>query len=120
VYLRHLRRLATGVAGCVGCRAMGLPDTQRDWLEDKYADLHLEAQSRVLSSKRREKELEADMLDASPVYRLNTYPFLHLGFFHALLNLLALTPLLERFEAENGTLATLAMFTGREFDEHSS
>lgn len=54
-----------------------------------------------------------------PVYRLNTYSFLHLGFFHALLNVLALTPLLERFEAEHGTLATLAMFTGREFDEHA-
>jgi glycosylphosphatidylinositol transamidase len=31
------------------------------------------------------------------------------------LNVLALTPLLERFEAEYGTLTTLALFMGREF-----
>jgi len=47
------------------------------------------------------------------VHRLNTYPLSHQGFFHALLNILALTPLLERFEAENGTLVTLILFTGR-------
>jgi membrane associated rhomboid family serine protease len=47
------------------------------------------------------------------VYRLNTFPLVHLGFFHALFNVLALTPLLERFEAEHGTLTTLAMFAGR-------
>jgi glycosylphosphatidylinositol transamidase len=29
------------------------------------------------------------------------------------MNLLALTPLLERFEAEYGTLTTLALFLGR-------
>lgn len=49
------------------------------------------------------------------VYRLNTYPFIHMGFFHALLNLLALIPLLERFEAEHGTLTSVALFVGREF-----
>lgn len=48
------------------------------------------------------------------VYRLNTYPFIHMGFFHALLNLLALIPLLERFEAEHGTLTSVALFVGRE------
>jgi glycosylphosphatidylinositol transamidase len=37
----------------------------------------------------------------------------HVGFFHALMNILALTPLLERFEAEYGTLTTLALFLGR-------
>lgn len=47
------------------------------------------------------------------VYRLNTYPLIHRGFFHALLNTLALVPLLERFEAEHGTLLTGAMFVGR-------
>ena len=47
------------------------------------------------------------------VYRLNTYPLIHLGFFHALLNTFALAPLLERFEAEHGTLLTAAMFIGR-------
>lgn len=47
------------------------------------------------------------------VYRLNTYPLIHLGFLHALLNTLALVPLMERFEAEHGTLLTGAMFFGR-------
>ena len=47
------------------------------------------------------------------VYRLNTYPLIHLGFLHASLNTLALVPLLERFEAEHGTLLTGAMFFGR-------
>lgn len=48
------------------------------------------------------------------MYRLNTYPFIHTGFFHALFNALALTPLLERFEAEHGTLTAVALFIGRE------
>ncbi|MCJ1338487.1 putative rhomboid protease [Bachmanniomyces sp. S44760] len=46
------------------------------------------------------------------MYRLNTYPLIHVNFLHALFNALALTPLLERFEAEHGTLLTLAMFAG--------
>ncbi|KAL3480643.1 Gaa1-like protein [Aspergillus californicus] len=46
------------------------------------------------------------------MYRLNTYPVIHTGFFHAFVNLLALTPLLERFEAEHGTLTAIALFTG--------
>lgn len=49
------------------------------------------------------------------VYRLNTYPFIHMGFFHTLVNILALTPLLERFEAEHGTLTSVALFIGREY-----
>ena len=49
------------------------------------------------------------------VYRLNTYPVIHNGFFHSLLNTLALTPLLERFEAEHGTLTSIALFVGRKF-----
>ena len=47
------------------------------------------------------------------MYRLNTFPLMHRGFFHLLCNLLALLPLLERFESEFGTLVTLALFTGR-------
>lgn len=53
------------------------------------------------------------ILLALSVYRLNTYPIIHTGFFHALLNALALTPLLERFEAEHGTLTAVALFIGR-------
>ena len=47
------------------------------------------------------------------VYRLNTYPLIHLGFVHAILNMVAITSLLERFEADHGTLLTAAMFVGR-------
>lgn len=32
-----------------------------------------------------------------------------------ILNVLALTPLLERFEAENGSLPTLLLYTGRQY-----
>lgn len=46
------------------------------------------------------------------VSRLNTYPLLHRSIFHFLLNISALTPLLERFEAENGTVVTLIVFNG--------
>lgn len=48
----------------------------------------------------------------SAVSRLNTYPLLHLSLPHLLLNILALTPLLERFESDHGTLTTFALFTG--------
>ncbi|RAH74780.1 GPI-anchor transamidase subunit GAA1 [Aspergillus aculeatinus CBS 121060] len=51
-------------------------------------------------------------INIGTMYRLNTYPFIHFGFFHAFLNLLALTPLLERFEAEHGTLTAVALFFG--------
>lgn len=62
------------------------------------------------------KNLFADMREfGALVYRLNTYPLIHLGFLHAFLNAIALLPLLERFEAEHGTLLTGAMFAGRVF-----
>lgn len=48
-------------------------------------------------------------------FRLNTYPVTHVGLFHTLFNLLAITPLLERFEAEHGTLVSFALFSGRTF-----
>jgi hypothetical protein len=38
---------------------------------------------------------------------------IHLNFFHMIFNLVAVTPLIERFESEYGTLVTLALFTGR-------
>ncbi|KAJ4291569.1 putative rhomboid protease [Collariella sp. IMI 366227] len=46
------------------------------------------------------------------VYRINTFPLIHLNAFHALMNVLALMPLLERFESEYGTLTSLALFFG--------
>lgn len=54
-----------------------------------------------------------NMLTTAPVYRFNTYPFLHANFFHAFFNILAFVPLMERFESEFGTLISLALFTGR-------
>jgi len=53
------------------------------------------------------------------VYRLNTFPFIHLGFIHMAIDTICFVPLLERFEAEHGTLSTLALFLGRE-SLHSS
>lgn len=38
---------------------------------------------------------------------------MHLNLIHAALNVIALTPLMERFESEYGTLTTLALFFGR-------
>lgn len=49
-----------------------------------------------------------------PVYRINTFPLIHLNTLHALMNAVALTPLLERFEHEHGTLTSVALFFGRE------
>ena len=48
------------------------------------------------------------------VYRVNTFPLIHKSLLHAFFNILALTPLLERFETEFGTLTSLALFFGRE------
>ncbi|RMJ27716.1 Rhomboid protein 2 [Aspergillus sp. HF37] len=56
--------------------------------------------------------LVPDDFGIGSMYRLNTYPVIHSGFFHAFLNVLALTPLLERFEAEHGTLTAVALFIG--------
>jgi len=53
-----------------------------------------------------------DEIGLSTMYRTNTFPLIHAGFFHTFMNVLALTPLLERFEAEYGTLTTLALFLG--------
>ncbi|KAI9743299.1 MAG: putative rhomboid protease [Claussenomyces sp. TS43310] len=46
------------------------------------------------------------------LYRTNTFPLVHAGFVHTILNIIALTPLLERFEAKHGTLTTFALFFG--------
>ena len=46
------------------------------------------------------------------VHRLNLFPLMHLNFFHMIFNLVAIAPLLERFESEFGTLVTLVLFTG--------
>ncbi|KAM0249367.1 hypothetical protein ACHAQJ_009083 [Trichoderma viride] len=54
-----------------------------------------------------------DKISFATGYRLNTFPLIHLNFIHAVLNAIALTPLMERFENEYGTLTTLALFFGR-------
>ncbi|EFW99949.1 GPI transamidase component [Grosmannia clavigera kw1407] len=53
-----------------------------------------------------------DKTGITTLYRTNTFPFVHLGFFHMLFNVVALTPLLERFEGEHGTLTSVALFFG--------
>jgi membrane associated rhomboid family serine protease len=47
------------------------------------------------------------------VHRINTYPVIHTGALHAGVNLIVLTPLLERFEREIGTLKTTLLIAGR-------
>lgn len=49
------------------------------------------------------------------MYRTNTYPFIHTGVYHLVINLMGVLPLLERFEAGHGTLTSLALFFGREW-----
>ncbi|KAI9788623.1 MAG: putative rhomboid protease [Peltula sp. TS41687] len=46
------------------------------------------------------------------VYRLSTFPLIHANVIHVLFNVLALVPLLERFEANHGSLVTFALFNG--------
>lgn len=36
-----------------------------------------------------------------------------MNLFHALVNLVSLVPLMERFESEHGTLTSIALFIGR-------
>ena len=50
---------------------------------------------------------------ALPVTTLNTYPLVHSGVIQLVFDLVALVPLLERFESEHGTLISIAMFIGR-------
>jgi len=45
-------------------------------------------------------------------HRLTTYAFMHTSLLHLILDIVAIVPLLEKFESENGTLTTAVMFTG--------
>ncbi|KAF2728264.1 hypothetical protein EJ04DRAFT_516747 [Polyplosphaeria fusca] len=56
--------------------------------------------------------LDPDKIGLATMHRFNTFPLMHINFFHMIFNVIALTPLLERFESEFGTLVTLALFTG--------
>ncbi|CAK7222324.1 Putative rhomboid protease [Sporothrix bragantina] len=51
-------------------------------------------------------------LSFATLYRTNTFPLIHLNLFHMAVNLMALIPLLDRFECEHGTITTLALFFG--------
>jgi membrane associated rhomboid family serine protease len=53
-----------------------------------------------------------DQISITAAYRLSTYPLVHFNFIHAVLNIVALTPLVERFEREYGTITSLALFFG--------
>ncbi|ODQ56424.1 hypothetical protein SAICODRAFT_4604 [Saitoella complicata NRRL Y-17804] len=46
------------------------------------------------------------------MHRMNTYPLVHLGILHLLLNMFPLVPLLSHFERQNGTLVTASIFFG--------
>ena len=48
------------------------------------------------------------------VHRINTYPLVHLGWLHLLLNLAAWVPLAERFEHEVGSAKMGGLLLGRE------
>ena len=57
--------------------------------------------------------LEPSEVNFGTLYRLNTFVLIHTGFWHMLFNTICLVPLLERFEAEFGTLTSAALFMGR-------
>ncbi|OAL35785.1 hypothetical protein AYO20_04935 [Fonsecaea nubica] len=56
--------------------------------------------------------LEPKEINLGSMYRLNTFVLIHTGFWHMLINTICLMPLLERFEAEFGTLNSIALFMG--------
>ncbi|OAL30732.1 hypothetical protein AYO22_01352 [Fonsecaea multimorphosa] len=56
--------------------------------------------------------LEPSEINLGSMYRLNTFVLIHTGFWHMLINTICLMPLLERFEAEFGTLNSIALFMG--------
>jgi glycosylphosphatidylinositol transamidase len=59
--------------------------------------------------------LEPKEVNFGTLYRLNTFVLVHTGFWHMLVDTICLVPLLERFEAEFGTLTSIALFLGRKF-----
>ncbi|SPQ25831.1 bc48dce1-70fc-44d4-9c6d-90a401e8039b [Thermothielavioides terrestris] len=56
--------------------------------------------------------LAPDELGFGSLYRTNTYPLIHTDMFHLMVNLVSVTPMLDMFEREHGTLTTLALFIG--------
>ncbi|KAK4032647.1 hypothetical protein C8A01DRAFT_20291 [Parachaetomium inaequale] len=56
--------------------------------------------------------LEPELIGLSTMYRTNTFPLIHKNVLHLLINLLSVTPMLEGFEAEHGTITSLALFFG--------
>ncbi|KAK6509403.1 putative rhomboid protease [Arthrobotrys musiformis] len=57
-------------------------------------------------------ELDNQAFGITQLHRLNTYPFVHRGWIHLIIDLLAVTYPLSRFEREKGTLHTLLMVVG--------
>ncbi|KAL1899126.1 putative rhomboid protease [Sporothrix stenoceras] len=51
-------------------------------------------------------------LSFATLYRTNTFPLIHISLFHMVANVVALVPLMDRFECEHGTITTLALFFG--------
>ncbi|KAJ6788907.1 hypothetical protein PWT90_00118 [Aphanocladium album] len=56
--------------------------------------------------------LVPDKVSLFAAHRVTTFPLIHVNILHAILNVVALTPLMERFENEYGTLTSLALFFG--------
>jgi GPI-anchor transamidase subunit GAA1 len=63
--------------------------------------------------------LEPSEINFGSLYRLNTFVLIHTGFWHMLVDTMCLVPLLERFEAEFGTLTSIALFMGRKSDKNT-
>ncbi|KAK6544182.1 putative rhomboid protease [Orbilia ellipsospora] len=57
-------------------------------------------------------ELSDANFGITQLHRLNTYPFVHRGWIHLIINLVLVTYPLSRFEKEKGTLHTLLMVVG--------
>lgn len=104
-YIRHSSSMDSESVACSRYCTMGSFNTERDRISLQFVPLVF---CQVIQFWKDKADLCCNL-----VYRTNTFPLVHAGFFHAFMNILALTPLLERFEAEYGTLTTLALFLGR-------
>ena len=56
--------------------------------------------------------LKPAAMSLKTLFQINAFPLIHTGVFHAVINIVALVPLMDRFETENGTLSSLILFFG--------
>jgi hypothetical protein len=105
--------LDTRTSVCVGCAEMGSTRSQRGQHSKWYGSQGGSCRGQASRLSVGSGVVVNGKWKMAGFHRINTYPFIHLGLTHAILNIVSLTPLLERFESEYGTLTTLALFTGR-------